>query len=209
MELAYLISKLASQFQNPLFELPGFQTQIQLSPRGRETLLKSLNNDYIDSAVMILLFPDENRQAKSLFIERKVYEGVHSGQIGLPGGKFEPNDMNLLQTAIRETEEETGFRIESEKIIGRLTPLQIPVSSFEVTPVIAYTEKVPKFVANENEVEKIIEFSIDKLIKAEILEGEFLTINGIKVKAPYYNLDGIKIWGATSMIIAEFLEILK
>lgn len=209
MELVQAITKLAAQFQSPLFELPGESIQHTMAPNGRVEYTKNFKGKYKESAVMILLYPDKNNVAHTVLFERKRSESVHSGQIGLPGGRFEEGDHNLMQTAIRETKEEVGVEVEAEKIIGRMTVLEVPVSGFRVTPIIAYTEKVPNFTAEESEVERIIQVPLAELLSAEIAHTSFSTNGPMKVKAPYYPVGEEKIWGATSMILAEFREIMK
>lgn len=209
MELVQVITKLAAQFQSPLFELPGISTQKLMAPNGRMEYTKNYKGTYRQSGVMILLYPDKNNIAQTVLFERKHSAAVHGGQIALPGGKYEEADRNIMQTAIRETKEEVGVKIEAEKIIGRLSVLPVPVSSFEITPCIGYTEKLPTFKAEETEVERLIQVSISDILNAEIKEAFFPTKNNLKVKAPYYAIGKEKVWGATAMILAEFIELLK
>lgn len=209
MELAQVITKLAAQFQSPLFQLPGISSQKTMAPNGRMEYAQQYAGEYQESAVMILLYPDKNNEAHTVFFERKTSNSVHSGQISLPGGRYEESDKNLMQTAIRETKEEIGVEVEAAKIIGRMTVLEVPVSGFKITPVIAYTEKVPTFIAEQAEVERIIPISIDDLLASNIQHASFPTIHNMKVKAPYYAIGNDQLWGATSMIIAEFKELMK
>ena len=208
MDLAKAITTLSAQFQSPLFELPGFEVQKTMTLDRRVELIQSYTGEYKQSAVMFLIYPDEENQAKLVFFERSKIEGdVHGGQIGLPGGRYEPKDRNLIQTAIRETEEEIGCVVDSEKIIGRLTPLMIPVSNYEVTPVIGYVDEQPTFHQQDDEVARIIEFYLDDVLQAEIKTGEFMAAGKYKVNAPFYSIHGERVWGATSMMLAEFIAL--
>ncbi len=205
MELATCIASLSTQFLSPFFEAPGIDAQKIMSPNGRDELIQDMDIVYRPSAVMILIYPNKKNQATTVFIERNTYNGAHSGQISLPGGGYETEDLNLVQTAIRETKEEIGYTVDSSFVLGQLTPLKIPVSSFEVTPVVAYTNEIPTFKREEAEVNSIIEFPIEKLLQLKIEHGCFETSVGrYKVKAPYFQLDKQKLWGATAMIISEF-----
>jgi len=120
--------------------LPGEAAQNKMIPKVRRSL-QNISRDR-DAAVLILLFPD-NGKIKISLIQRTKYEGEHSGQVSLPGGMKEDKDHDLLQTAIRETSEETGIPENELKVIGKLTPLYIPVSAFMVHPFIGYMKKHP------------------------------------------------------------------
>jgi len=209
MELAQCLAKLSTSFHSPFFELPGIEVQATMSPVGRMKLVQKANIKYRTSAVMILIFPDENNQAQTVFIKRTVNEGVHSGQIALPGGAFEADDTNLIQTAIRETAEEIGVELTAKQVLGKLTTLQVPVSAFEIAPVVAYTNVSPQFTLDPIEVDDVITISVSDLMTMEVGKAKFKTAKKITVDAPYYNLNGEKLWGATAMIIAEFLDLLK
>ena len=114
--------------------LPGTEVQWQMSSSDR--MLKDFpripGKDVRVAAVLILLYP-HNGSIYTLLMQRPHYDGVHSGQISFPGGKKEPSDGNILQTALRETNEETGVDSENISVINTLTPLFIPVSNIIVT----------------------------------------------------------------------------
>ena len=162
------------------------------------------------AGVMILLYP-RNDQIYIAYILRKVFEkDVHKGQISFPGGKMEDHDESIVETSIRETREEIGIHVPTSNIIGSLTPLYIPVSNFLVHPVIAYLDQEPHFVIQEEELDDIIETSLDYIVNPEIKSIKTITIaSGINIpQVPYYDLKGHTLWGATAMITAEFLELL-
>lgn len=207
MELSTLISHLTTTFHHPLFRLPGEQAQFKMVPKGREKFI-SPSMVYQPSAVLIYLFPDHEGKTHISILRRTVYPGHHSGQLALPGGKFEPEDRNIIQTAIRETKEEIGISIDSQQVIGRLSPLAVPISNFEITPVVAYSHNVPDFILDPVEVDQLYLLPIQKLIQAPVLSGNFESKNNLQIHAPYYAIDDLKIWGATAMILAEFIHII-
>lgn len=209
MDLSTLVSKLSSLYHNPFFELPGEAAQDKMSPVGRRELIRNSKIEYKQSAVMILLYPDENLQAKLVVFRRRQSKGVHSGQISLPGGRYEEEDRNLFQTAVRETHEEIGFELDNEKMIGGLSKLLIPVSGFEVQPVIGYTDESPTFMAEEEEVDTIIEVDVEELLNSQPVTKQFKGSSGFRIEAPCYQLGQTVIWGATAMILSEFLEIIR
>jgi 8-oxo-dGTP pyrophosphatase MutT (NUDIX family) len=196
------ITNLKNKIEKPL---PGISAQYEMAHVNREKILLTSNEskEYKPSAVLILLFPNNNNQPTILLIERNSYIGYHSGQIALPGGKAEISDDNLQSTALREYFEETGSDI-IPTIIGKLTPVYIPVSKFMVQPYIAYANKKPKFSINTREVAELIEWEMVHLldnntIKETTVEPTF----GYKFKTPFFDVHGKVLWGATAMMLNE------
>jgi 8-oxo-dGTP pyrophosphatase MutT (NUDIX family) len=164
----------------------------------------------IKSSVLVLLFPGkENGQPAFVVTLRPTYEGIHSGQISLPGGRFELTDENLMQTALREANEEIGMDPEEVTIIGRLTELYIPPSNYLVQPFVGFTSISPVFNPQPTEVEKIIEIPVNQLLDERNVMEKEISVAGIQFSAPSFVIDGTTIWGATSMILNEFKEILR
>jgi len=189
--------------------LPGSEAQQKMSPSIRNH--SNIKNDPSlarDSSVLILFY-QKGDQLYFPLIERSNGDHKHSGQISLPGGKFELSDKNLVETAIRETEEELGLLGEKIHIIGPITGLYIPISNFQVQPIVAYYEGLPQFKADSFEVNQIIETNIQELFKAENKHEEIIHKNGFEIRAPYYEVAGHKLWGATAMIVSELEELLK
>ncbi len=182
--------------------------QGKILPYRDELLRRFPDIKYRPAAVLILFYPDLSGNVHTVLIERNWYDGVHSGQIAFPGGKAEPHDKNLQQTALRETEEELGVPAKNMEIICPLNRVKIPVSGFEVTPFLAYTEKRPSFVPDPAEVRNILEVPVDYLLQTpwqveeRLFEEKFYTVYFLPLK-------NYKIWGATAMVIAELRDIFK
>lgn len=192
---------------NTIKELPGEVAQLKMAPQIRFTP-DPVHSQVTDAGVLILLFPFEN-ELSTVFMQRNVYPGVHSGQISFPGGKMEKNDKNIIYTALREVKEETGIDISTVKIIGQITPLYIHVSNFNVIPVIGISEITPVFKPDTSEVEKLITVKIKDFFNTKNITDFEYERGDIKINAPCYNINGDIIWGATAMILSEFLEIMK
>lgn len=186
--------------------LPGADAQMKMAPDFRGEFYAEPPQQ--PAAVLILIY-SQNNSWYTILVKRTEYEGHHSGQISLPGGKFEPGDKNIMNTSLRETSEETGIKKHEFRIIGQLTPLIIPVSNFKVYPFVGYAEKKPDFYPDLNEVEYIIEVDLHLLIQPETRKITYMNIRGHRVKVPYFDYNGNQIWGATAMMLSEFLEILE
>lgn len=186
--------------------LPGEKAQHKMAPPRR--IKKMANTSSKNAGVLILLYPN-NSEIFTTLIKRPVYKGVHSGQISLPGGKFEDDkDINLVETAFRETQEEIGVNKNSISFVGKLTPLYIPVSNIHVQPIIGCLSQEPNFMADSHEVDKIYKINIRELLAPEcITEDEIVMADNKKVIAPYYKFNHLQIWGATAMILSEYFEV--
>lgn len=202
------IENLKTNLQKPL---PGVEAQFEMAHVKREKVLANSDESqkYRPSAVLILLFPNEQNQISVLLIERMTYNGHHSGQIAFPGGKAEPSDKDLEETALREFFEETGADV-SPTVIGQLTPVYIPVSKFMVQPFVSFVEQKPNFSASAYEVNELIEWEINHLLNPEIIkETTIEPTPGYKIKTPYFDLQGKVLWGATAMMLNELKKIIS
>ncbi len=206
-QLEILSKKLKYRLSLPL---PGIESQMRMAHLERRiNLSRHRIPDYARmGAVLILLFEDEGA-IKTCFIERTQYDGVHSGQIAFPGGKKEA-DESLEQTALRETEEEVGVRQTDIRVLGQLTELYIPPSNFLVHPFVGAINYKPAFFGQASEVAELIEVKIDDMADPDKCGEKKITLSsGIIIQTPFYGLGGKIIWGATAMIISEFLDVIN
>jgi 8-oxo-dGTP pyrophosphatase MutT (NUDIX family) len=142
-------------------------------------------------------------------IKRTEYPGIHSGQISLPGGKKERGDLDLTETAIRETNEELGLNLSPDHAIGTLSELYIVASHFNILPVVAVLGGPPKIIPDPREVQEVVMIPLDQLLLPELRKERDLLVRGYDIRAPYYDLNNQVVWGATAMILSEFLTIVK
>jgi len=192
--------------------LPGLDSHEKVMSYPRDTVERALKKEPKprQSAVLILLYQKDNLWKLAL-IKRNVYHGTHSGQISLPGGKKEPFDKDLIDTALRETEEEIGVKKDQVEILKELSPLYIPPSNFIVQPVLSIMKETPTFIPEPREVDRILEMPLHFLLDDSNLKETTVILSGTnqKIKVKAYLFEGEIIWGATAMILAELSEMLK
>ena len=190
--------------------LPGTEVQwlMASSDRRLKDFPRIPGKDARLAAVLILIYP-VNGSVHTVFMQRHDYVGVHGGQISFPGGKMEPSDMDIIATAIREANEETGVPVSLINILGTLTPLFIPVSNMLVTPVLGWTEVKPEFKHQAEEVVFLFDAELRRFLDPTIIKVKTMTIRSIPVDVKYYDYDGNVIWGATAMILNELLTIIR
>ncbi|MEP1032019.1 CoA pyrophosphatase [Ekhidna sp.] len=159
--------------------------------------------------VLILLYEDSGIVRFPL-IQRPNYEGIHSGQMALPGGRYEEEDQDQFQTALRESNEEIGVDQRKVEIIGSLSEFFVAASNYLVLPVIGKIDFKPKFVPEPREVHDVVTPPIRHLVDpVRLKEKEIIVRNGFKLHCPYFDLEGRTVWGATAMMLSEMVEILK
>jgi 8-oxo-dGTP pyrophosphatase MutT (NUDIX family) len=190
--------------------LPGTEVQWQMASSDRfvRNFPRVPGKDARIAAVLILLYPEKG-SVYTVFMQRPDYDGVHGGQISFPGGKKEPEDEDVVGTAFREANEETGVNTTEIKFIGTTTPLYIPVSKMIVTPVIGWIESKPVFNYQPEEVEFLIEADLKRLLDPSIIKIKPFKIRGELIDVKYYDYESHTIWGATAMILNELLVLLR
>ena len=199
------IQKITAELSN---ELPGELAHLEMMHSNRKFLLDEKLDNYKPSAVLVLFYPNEEDKMCVLLIERTSYNGHHSGQIALPGGKKEKDDVDLEATALREFFEETGSNVTPE-VIGKLTHVHIPLSKFMVQPVVAFANTKPLFSKSDAEVNKLIEWEIQDLINQDINQKTTIYVRYTPVVSNYFLVENKILWGATAMILNELRWILK
>ncbi|PKP01831.1 MAG: CoA pyrophosphatase [Bacteroidetes bacterium HGW-Bacteroidetes-9] len=190
-------------------ELPGFEAHSKMAPSHRDRLISnSKGPDFArKSGVLILLFPDDKSELNTVFIKRNEYDGVHSGQIAFPGGKYEESDPDIIATALREAEEEVGISSNAVKIIGQLSDLFVPPSNFMISPVVARLDFKPELIADKSEVAEIFTVPLTHFLNKGSYGDYMISYKKELVNVPGYYFKNHLIWGATAMILSELLQV--
>ena len=193
--------------------LPGEASHYKMAPeiRIRELLEgKIKKKNPRKAAVLALFYPSFENKTQLLCILRKTYNGVHSNQVGFPGGKVEQEDKDLRATALRETHEEVGVHPKDVTVIREISEIYIPPSNFEVQPYIGLYREPRPFVIQETEVERFIEIPLTDFLKDTNVVTKKLSTSYAKViEVPAFELNGYIVWGATAMMLSEIKELLK
>ena len=163
------------------------------------------------AAVLVLLFPDEHGDARVVLTERVTGDGYHSGEVSFPGGRAESSDANLTATALREAAEEVALDPAAARVrvIGELERFWIPVSNFEVTPILALAERRPVLVPSPDEVARIVEPRVADFLPGAPFEIVEQTVHGWPLRYGAYRVDGLSVWGATARILSQLGAVLK
>ena len=162
------------------------------------------------AAVLVLLFPDEAGDARVVLTERAARDGHHSGEVSFPGGRAEPGDADLAATALREAAEEVALdRLAAGvRVIGQLERFWIPVSNYEVTPILALAERRPVLVPSPDEVARIVEPPMADFLPDAPFEIVERTVRGWELRYGAYRVDGLSVWGATARILSQLGAVL-
>lgn len=190
--------------------LPGPEAQQRMMPASSGNRNMNQNSNAIpkEGSVLILLYPKDHQIYFPLML-RPNYNGVHGGQISLPGGRKEAFDKDHAATATREAEEEIGVKANDIIVLGQLTELYVFASNFKVIPILGYVSEPPMFIPNPYEVESIIETSLEDLLNKDRIKTKKLNVRGYEIDAPYFDVGGNIVWGATAMILSEFKALLE
>jgi 8-oxo-dGTP pyrophosphatase MutT (NUDIX family) len=184
--------------------LPGPDGQIRMSPRPRFGWRPGeVPGDARPSGVLLLLYPID-RAPHLVLTVRDSELPHHAGQVSLPGGAAEPGE-SIEAAALREAYEEVGVRPDTVEVVGALSPLHVPVSGYVLHPRVAFTGVRPVWQPDRREVARVMEASLAHLRDPAILEVEVRHYSGRPVEVPFLRLDGEKVWGATAMVLSEFL----
>lgn len=191
----------------------GETSHAKMSPPYRLELaekMKAKSKTAKRAGVMALFYPNSKGETYLVLILRKTYKGVHSAQVGFPGGKYEDEDKDLMITALRETEEEIGVPKEMIHVIKTMTPLYIPPSNFMVHPYVGFSQEPLNFIKQDEEVEEIIEVKLqDFLDLSNCITTRVSTSFNVEVDVPAFQLNGHIVWGATAMMLGEIKDLLK
>lgn len=157
------------------------------------------------AAVLLLLDPTPGGWSIPAML-RPATMKAHAGQIALPGGLIEA-DETPVQTALRELEEELGCTAGGIEILGRLSPVFVFISNFEVTPLLAVSHQPLEFRPNEVEVAEVVEIGVRDLLDPANRSSHLIRRGDLMFRAPHFAIGTQHIWGATSLVLAEFAEL--
>ncbi len=189
--------------------LPGEAAQRRMASSVRDMRIVNKPNDKTrDGAVCMLLYPKEGVWHIPLIV-RPEYDGTHSGQVAFPGGKVESEDADVIATALRETYEEIGVLVPATHALGLLTPLYVFASNFMVHPILAVLPDAPTLFPDPREVAQILEVPIAALLDDNRRGEKEISVRGFRVQAPFFDLEGQTVWGATAMMLSELVAILS
>lgn len=203
MNFDLVVERLQQAFARPL---PGAEAQALMAPQPRRTWATGFSPDQIRTAAgLLLLFPIEG-QAHIVLTVRADTLGRHGGQVSLPGGVTEPGET-FEHAALREAHEEIALSA-NVSVLGALTPIDIPVSGFRLHPIVAATGARPTMAPSDGEVARILEVPLASLIEPTCRITTVRQTDGRDILIPMFQVGEAEIWGATAMVLAEFLVIL-
>jgi 8-oxo-dGTP pyrophosphatase MutT (NUDIX family) len=185
---------------------------IKMAPLER--ISYSDETQYLDKnpkkAAVLMLFYPKNERTHLALIVRNSYPGVHSSQIGFPGGKVELSDANLTETALRETHEEVGIASHQIQVVKTFSEIYIPPSNYLVAPFMGVAYEELTFIPDPNEVKKVLELSIADFLDEQILTKVTMSTSyATDIEVPAFQVDKYIVWGATAMMMSELKEVIK
>ena len=192
--------------------LPGLDAQLRMAPQPRVGWdPDNPPPDLRDAAALVLVYPF-NDVPHVLLTVRGAGLRKHTGQVSLPGGSVDP-DESIESAALREAAEEVGVPPAAVRLLGRLTPLQIPISGYMLHPVVGLIETRPAFRRDEWEVARILEVPLSLFREPGIVKRRARTreFGGetVEIEVPYFEIEGEHVWGATAMVLSEFLAVVE
>ena len=203
-----IIPQLIEQLKLPL---PGWDAQRKMSPL-QTAEYRNIPSDAKRASVSLLLYPDQNTELQVLYIKRTSLhpDDKHSGQISFPGGQKDESDVDALDTALREVDEEVGIHRSHIQVLGELTPIYVYVSRFLVRTYVGFMTEKPQLTLQETEVDKVFHVPLPYLLSEDSRKiTDYKVRDHILKDMPYYDIEGQVLWGATAMITSEFLDIVR
>ncbi|MDX1990819.1 MAG: CoA pyrophosphatase [bacterium] len=185
-----------------LSEFDVLAAQGRMAPHPRGKLPQNEGQPAREAGVLALIYPEADGELHIVLTLRTDKQRDHSGQVSFPGGKRDPEDVDFAATALRETCEEIGV-CSGITILGELSSFYIPPSHFFVHPVVGYTDTRPAFTPNPDEVAEVFGCALRDLLDEQFRFEEYREFNGYRVRVPYYDICGHKVWGATAAMLSE------
>jgi 8-oxo-dGTP pyrophosphatase MutT (NUDIX family) len=229
---AEAVARLEAGLRSPL---PGATAQDRLAPVPRREWPAGFNTARIRNAAgLLLVFPKRpeetaesaksadqgssprssrsprflpDRDTAHIILTVRAQALRHGGQVSLPGGVVDPGET-FEQAALREAHEEVALALDGVRVLGALTPLDIAVSGFRLHPVVATVSRRPDLTPSDNEVARILEVAVDELLNPRHFITTERERDGVRFKVPAFRIANVEIWGATAMVLSEFLALL-
>ena len=199
-------------------ELPGVSTWAKMAVKSINDEKDNLQilNDWLsnenlnalkDAAILIIMFEKDDEICFPM-IKRPDNVKNHPGQIALPGGAKEKEE-SLEETALREAQEEIGINPDKIEIIGKLTPIPVPVSGYLVQTYVGIMDEEPEWKLSKEEVADFFILKLSELLDSDTGYYETWELRGFEAKVPIFKVNELKIWGATASVLSEFIELTK
>lgn len=188
---------------------PGLTSQLRMvpDPRPGDKTYQEVGDSCLKAGVLVLLYPREGR-LHLVLTRRTANVAQHQAQISFPGGQKDENE-SIIEAALREAREELHVAPGAVRVLGELTPLFIPPSNYCIYPVVAAAGRRPDFRPAPDEVAEVIEIPLDHFLDLRNIQREVWPIRGTDVTVPFFLFQGHKIWGATAMVLAELIDLIK
>jgi 8-oxo-dGTP pyrophosphatase MutT (NUDIX family) len=189
--------------------LPGIEAQRRFAPVPPRSGWNPgmLPADARIAAGLLLLYPGPHGISIPLTV-RASGLSRHPGQISLPGGATDPGET-LAEAALREAHEEIAIDPSAVRVVGELTPVHVLVSGFTLHPVVGLSYARPEFQPAAYEVEEVLEVTLADVRDASRIRHGTRTREGLAIEYPYFDLMGHQVWGATAMVLGEFICLLN
>ncbi len=207
-----MFRSLEASLRTAIARLPGSEAQLRMSPNPRMPWDPSRFPDGgRDAAALLLLYPHAGDWHLPLTVRGSDLRH-HTGQVSLPGGRVDPGESSEA-AALREAAEEVGVDPAVVRVVGQLTPVRIPISGYLLHPVIGIADARPEFRPDDWEVARLIEVPLESLRDTSIIQMAHRTreVDGRmeQMEVPCFAIDGEQVWGATAMVLSEFLAVLE